>query len=268
MDYIERGLYRDLLDECWVEGSIPNDIEKLADICGCSIEVMANAWQKLSKCFQLLDNVFINERLENERTEKDAHRVKMALAGQQGGKQKSLNNNDVETDTSKSLANASKCHIEEKSRVKKSRVKKSREEERRDTSTADAVMSDRVTGVSIGVVFDYWRSVMNHPKAKLDRKREKAISGRLKDDYTQADLCAAIDGCKRSPWNMGQNPGATIYDDIELICRDATHVDKFIKLADLPDRSTMSDLHRRNVQAGELFLQKRQAQREAQNEAQ
>ena len=43
MTYIEKGLYRELLDECWVEGFIPDDIEELADICGCPKEIMANA---------------------------------------------------------------------------------------------------------------------------------------------------------------------------------------------------------------------------------
>jgi hypothetical protein len=34
--YIARGLYRELLNEAWIEGSLPNDLAALADICGCS----------------------------------------------------------------------------------------------------------------------------------------------------------------------------------------------------------------------------------------
>jgi hypothetical protein len=80
-------------------------------------------------------------------------------------------------------------------------------------------------------VFAYWQEVMSHPHAKLDDKRAKAIGKRLSDGYTVGELCQAIDGCKRSPHHMGQNEQRTVYDDIELICRDGTHVDKFIKLA-------------------------------------
>lgn len=80
-------------------------------------------------------------------------------------------------------------------------------------------------------VFAYWQMKMNHPQAKLDSKREKAIRTRLKDGYTVGELCEAIDGCLLSPHHMGKNETRTVYDDIELICRDAPRVDKFIKLA-------------------------------------
>ena len=80
-------------------------------------------------------------------------------------------------------------------------------------------------------VFAYWQQKMGHPQAKLDAKRSKAISGRLKDGYIVGELCEAIDGCLLSPHHMGQNETRTVYDDIELICRDGPRVDKFIKLA-------------------------------------
>ncbi|AWG45802.1 MULTISPECIES: hypothetical protein [unclassified Massilia] len=80
-------------------------------------------------------------------------------------------------------------------------------------------------------VFAHWQRVMDHPQARLDEKRAKAIGKRLADGYTVADLRLAVDGCRRSPHHMGQNDQRTVYDDIELICRDGPHVDKFIKLA-------------------------------------
>lgn len=121
MSYIERGIYRELLDECWAEGFIPDDIEKLADICGCPSEVMANAWQVLSKCFANAGNGFLyNERLEQERTDMDRTRANRARAGAAGGRAKATNGAGSDGN---SLANASKCqsnasnsHIEEKRR--------------------------------------------------------------------------------------------------------------------------------------------------------
>ena len=103
-------------------------------------------------------------------------------------------------------------------------------------------------------VFSHWQSVMNHGKAKLDRKRRQKIRDRLKDGYTVQDLIQAIDGCKRSPHHMGDNDRGTVYDDIELICRDAPHVDKFIKLAQQPDMSNMSQAARRTAEAARRFL--------------
>lgn len=121
MSYIERGLYRELLDECWSEGFIPDDIERLADICGCPVEVMANAWQMLSKCFANAGNGFLyNERLEQERTDMDRTRANRARAGAAGGRAKASNgavsDANCQANASNGLANASKSHIEEKRR--------------------------------------------------------------------------------------------------------------------------------------------------------
>lgn len=108
-----------------------------------------------------------------------------------------------------------------------------------------------------GLVFDYWRQVMGHPRAKLDDKRKRKIRARLKDGYTIEDLKAAIDGCKRSPHHMGQNDRGTVYDDIELICRDAPHVDRFINLAHNPDMAQLSGAGRRTALVAEEWLNER-----------
>ena len=103
-------------------------------------------------------------------------------------------------------------------------------------------------------VFRYWQEVMSHPKAKLDRKRRQKIRDRLADGYSTDDLMQAIDGCKRSPHHMGDNDRGTVYDDIELICRDAPHVDKFLKLANEPDLSGMSDAARKTALAAQRWI--------------
>jgi len=76
-------------------------------------------------------------------------------------------------------------------------------------------------------VFSYWRQVAGHPTAKLDAKRKRAIAGRLKDGFSVEDLKRAIDGCKASDWHQGKNQGSKVYDDVELICRNASNVERF-----------------------------------------
>lgn len=84
----------------------------------------------------------------------------------------------------------------------------------------------------IAAVFEHWRSVMGKGKrAALTAKRAGKIRGRLREGYTAPELCRAVDGCKRSPHHQGQNDGGTVYDDIELICRDQQHVDMFVRKA-------------------------------------
>lgn len=133
MSYIERGLYRELLDECWAEGSIPSDMAELADICGCPEQVMADAWQMLGKCFVLLGDRYVNEKMEDMRTERDQIRVLRAEIGSRGGRAKA-------SKTQENLANAkqedSNSHIEEKRR--------GREEKEKRTTTKRAASVDNI----------------------------------------------------------------------------------------------------------------------------
>lgn len=84
MNYVERGLYRELLDECWAVGFIPNDLDELSDICGCPKQVLADAWHVLSKCFIERDGVLINDKLDSLRTDTDKLRATRAAAGRAG----------------------------------------------------------------------------------------------------------------------------------------------------------------------------------------
>jgi hypothetical protein len=81
-------------------------------------------------------------------------------------------------------------------------------------------------------VFNRWKLTMGHQRARLDPKRAKAIRAMLIAGYSVEDLELAIFGCSISPFHQGQNDRGTTFDDIGLICRDAEHVDKFIKLAE------------------------------------
>ncbi len=162
MTYIERGLYRELLDECWVEGFIPDDIEKMADICGCPVDVMASAWQTLSKCFELVDGIFINQTLEQERTERDAIRASRSRSGHSGGVAKALKNKEQasnsQANNKQTVASASKCHIEEKRREEKSTEKK---------TLAVAVAPALPTVAKTKIGFDYktaiWSGLQQNP---------------------------------------------------------------------------------------------------------
>lgn len=79
-------------------------------------------------------------------------------------------------------------------------------------------------------VFAHWQMRMNHPGAKMDAKRSKLITAAIKLGYTVEHLKAAIDGCAKSPFHMGNNDRHTVFDSIELIFRSADKIDTFIKL--------------------------------------
>lgn len=85
-------------------------------------------------------------------------------------------------------------------------------------------------------VFGHWQWRMNHKNAKLDDKRKKLIQKALKLGYSTVDLIAAIDGCAKSPFHMGQNDRNAVYDGLDLILRDASKIDGFIKTNSLPEQ--------------------------------
>lgn len=110
----------------------------------------------------------------------------------------------------------------------------------------------------VHAVFDYWKAKREHGKAKLDAKREKKIRERLADGYTVAEICQAVDGIGNSRYHMGQNDNRTIYDDIELICRDAGKVDKFMRLAAAsPIGANLTAAGAKTAQAGQRWLAQR-----------
>lgn len=76
-------------------------------------------------------------------------------------------------------------------------------------------------------IFEHWKTVMQHPNAKLDAKRKRVILREL-NNYSEEQICQAITGCSFTPHNMGQNDQGQRYDDIGLILRDAAHIERFI----------------------------------------
>lgn len=83
----------------------------------------------------------------------------------------------------------------------------------------------------VDLVFAHWQVVMNHPQAKLDVKRRKKIQAAFSLGYNTEQLKLAIDGCANTPFNMGQNDKRRKFNGIDLIMRDADHIEGFIESA-------------------------------------
>jgi len=84
----------------------------------------------------------------------------------------------------------------------------------------------------IHAVFDHYRTY--HPTAQrkpsptsLEWRRAR---DRLVEGFTVEELCAAIDGCHRSPFHMGENRDRKRFNTLDLILRDASHVQQFIEV--------------------------------------
>lgn len=85
----------------------------------------------------------------------------------------------------------------------------------------------------VQTVFEYWKQVMSHPRSGLDKKRRRVIAEALKL-YSVEDLKKAVDGCRASPFHMGDNDRNRPFNKVELIFRDADKIDTFIDFSDHP----------------------------------
>lgn len=84
-------------------------------------------------------------------------------------------------------------------------------------------------GGPIERLFALWCDVMEHPRAKLDMKRQQRLRWALLN-YTEEECAQAIRGCAASDWHMGRNSRGKKYNSIDLLFRDAAHVEEFIDI--------------------------------------
>lgn len=75
-------------------------------------------------------------------------------------------------------------------------------------------------------VFAAWQDVTRKHKAKLDPKRRRRINTALRH-YPLEDILDAVRGWQHSPHHCGQNQTGTVYNDLDLLLRDASHIETF-----------------------------------------
>lgn len=83
-------------------------------------------------------------------------------------------------------------------------------------------------------VFEFWiETLRSDPRSraltKLTEARAKKIANAIKS-YGVETCRHAIVGCSESDFHMGRNGRGKKYDDIELILRDAKHIEDFARL--------------------------------------
>jgi hypothetical protein len=130
-------------------------------------------------------------------------------------------------------------------------------------STALALVSESSappTGVDpVRQVFDAWvASTGRTGRTHLDAKRRKKIHAALRD-YPLNDVLDSVRGWKHSPHHRGENDRHTVYNDLELLLRDAAQIERFRDLA----RGSPNG-HRPRPKSHALLEQRIAARREAQ----
>lgn len=88
MNHEARGVYRDILDEIWLHGPIPNDVDKIAVLINTPPDVVLRVWHQIHDCLVPTKHdpdLFTSERIEIERKRRDDYRKQKIEAGHNGG---------------------------------------------------------------------------------------------------------------------------------------------------------------------------------------
>jgi hypothetical protein len=91
LDPAGRGIYREIIDLCYTQGSIPKDLELLARKVDCTEEQMRRVWPIIEKHFRADKkdkSVLVNHAINTRRNAIIHYHVQQKRNGVQGGKKK------------------------------------------------------------------------------------------------------------------------------------------------------------------------------------
>ena len=103
-----------------------------------------------------------------------------------------------------------------------------------DKALSRAKKSAMISDSEVAEVWMHWITAMrtgSKRKPVLDATRRQIIAAAIYD-YEVQGCKDAIDGCLLSEFHMGRNKMNKRYDSVELIFRDAEHVEKFHEILD------------------------------------
>jgi len=106
MNNTEVGCYIKLLCYCWKQGSIPNDVNKIARLCNETEESMAQLWIAISCCFKdgVNEGRLTHQRLEKERQKQLKFSKERSESGRKGAEIRWKNSTAIAKPIAKPMA--------------------------------------------------------------------------------------------------------------------------------------------------------------------
>jgi hypothetical protein len=98
------------------------------------------------------------------------------------------------------------------------------------------------TGADVLRIFEHWvnSSGRDPVRTRLTTQRKRKVQARLNEGYTIDEILAAIEGVRQSSFHQGVNDSGTRYDDLTVICRDGSQVERFAALTEESDPTAPS----------------------------
>jgi hypothetical protein len=115
------------------------------------------------------------------------------------------------------------------------------------------------TAGAVERVFEAWTQATGRTgRTVLTPKRRRVIRLALVL-YGEPDCTDAVRGWRHSPHHRGENDRGTVYNDLELLLRDAKHIEQFRDLERngapaiaMPSKPTLSDFYRQEAERSRL----------------
>lgn len=84
----ERALYRELLDFCYIERSLPTNERALARIANCSDDEFGRAWPNVQLLFNRRNDRYHHEKVDQVLAKLDGYREQKSIAGRASGERR------------------------------------------------------------------------------------------------------------------------------------------------------------------------------------
>ena len=139
----------------------------------------------------------------------------------------------------------------------------SREKGEETNGTTDNGLSSTVvepaTKARLASLFDLYKRMLGKtPGYLLDRKRKAKLEARISEGRTDEDFELAFRGCATSDFHREGD-----HTDLELICRDAPHFDRFMAMGRNVGKPVLSEKTRRSRDAIQSYVLRAKAMEEA-----
>lgn len=244
----EEGIYRRALDWYYLnEKPLPFEKKLIYKYLRAKNKLENNSVDIiLSEFFILKDDGYHHSRCDKEIDIYQAKAVKNKENGAKGGRpKKEPNDNPPETTWDNfGFPNETDCEPKQKATSNHKPIYK--EQEHVHASEDAPILKPEKFKDESQSVFEHWTKVMGkNASTKFTPDRKRLIVRNLKEGYTVDQLKTAIDGCYLSDFNMGREQGKPRqYNDIELILRDAKHIEDFTALKNASSPSTNGNVAR------------------------
>lgn len=235
MSLEEEGAYGRLMDHCWIEGSIPDDLDRLARLCRTTPEHMERLWPALRPCFDpAAEGRLDHPRLAIERRKAARKSRKLSNAGSRGAEnrwgRKSVSKK-IDRPDGQAIARLKPQHGKSESESESDlepRDLRSLVRENADAPPLNGKGPDLNTRVR--ELHAHFNEKRGGRPLKLTADRKAKYRARLRT-YSSEDLKTAIDSALDEPYYQGDNKDATRYDFPETILKNDAAVDRHLDRA-------------------------------------